>query len=74
MYVINVGCLRVERCTFSSQERVRLKTELEDLRRRLHEAERELVESKEEAIQHHSTIQTLEREVILDSFIVEFLV
>ncbi|ELU12898.1 hypothetical protein CAPTEDRAFT_223139, partial [Capitella teleta] len=35
-------------------ERVRLKTELEDLRRRLHEAERELVESKESAIQHHT--------------------
>ena len=46
-------------------ERVRLKTELEDVRRRLHEAERQLVETKEEAIQHHSTIQALEREAHL---------
>jgi regulator of replication initiation timing len=45
------------------QERSKLKEELEDLRRRLHRAEKEVLEAKEECIQMHSTNQSLEKEV-----------
>jgi hypothetical protein len=47
----------------SLQERSKLKEELEDLRRRLHRAEKEVLEAKEECIQMHSTNQALEKEV-----------
>jgi exonuclease VII large subunit len=49
-----------------SQERSKLKEELEDLRRRLHRAEKEVLEAKEECIQMHSTNQALEKEVLCD--------
>ena len=45
------------------QERSRLNTELEGLRRRLHQAERELVETKEGCVELTNTNQALEREV-----------
>ena len=40
-----------------------MKTELDDVRRRLNIAERDLVESKEECIQLTNTVQSLERDV-----------
>ena len=45
------------------QERSRLKTELDALRRRLHQAEKELVESKEQCVHLTNTMQALERDV-----------
>ncbi|XP_041353123.1 serologically defined colon cancer antigen 8 homolog [Gigantopelta aegis] len=47
------------------QERSRLKTEIDDLRRRLHLAERDLVNSKEECILLTTNSQSLERELHL---------
>lgn len=48
---------------FHAQERQRLKVEVEDLRRRLFKAEKELVESREECIHLTTNNQALEREV-----------
>lgn len=45
------------------QERSRLLSELDDFRRRLTKAERELVNSKEECIHLTANTQALEREV-----------
>lgn len=49
------------------QEKSRLKEELEDLRRRLHRAEKEVLEAKEDCIQMHSSNQSLEKEVLVMS-------
>ena len=48
---------------FFLKERSRMKSEIDDLRRRLHLAERDLVNSKEECILLTTNAQSLEREV-----------
>ena len=40
-----------------------MREELEDVRRRLHRAEKEVLEAKEECIQMHTANQGLEKEV-----------
>ncbi|XP_069119016.1 LOW QUALITY PROTEIN: serologically defined colon cancer antigen 8 homolog [Argopecten irradians] len=47
------------------QERTQLQMELDETRRRLQKAERDLVNSKEESIHHTTTSQALERELHL---------
>ena len=64
MYFIKVSCITF-RVILVLQERSRLQTELDDYRRRLNKAERDLVNSKEECIHLTTNSQALEREVLL---------
>ena len=64
MYFIGVTGITF-RVILVLQERSRLQTELDDYRRRLNKAERDLVNSKEECIHLTTNSQALEREVLL---------
>ena len=61
-----MSVIQLHRIISLCQERSRLQTELDDYRRRLNKAERELVNSKEECIHLTTNAQALEREVTLN--------
>jgi len=51
------------------QEKSRLKSELEDVKRRLFQAEKEVLVAKEECIQLHEATQALQKEVSVTYYV-----